>query len=336
MKQPLVSIILPTYNVERFLLACLKSIEKQTYKNIEVIIIIDGATDNSFSIAEEFCKTHSRFTVYWQENQGSGPARNNGLSKANGELIVFVDPDDWCEPDYVENMVNLQNKGDYDLVISRDITAICKSTGDVLHYNKPKGGFIDCNAQIQVRKDYAQLLTSDLISSPHAKLYKKSIIDSFSVEFPALRRSQDIAFNYRYYSHISSYCISPENGYVYRIIPDERNSRIRKDYYQTISILYKDIQLMYRNWGIDFDYVAISNHFFTRLCGYCYLAEPTGHEIQIIMSDSSLVDLTRNARPKRMDRRISKTLLEKKKYRMASAFFVLFSSIKKLSDSLRG
>lgn len=330
---PLVSIILPTYNVDRFLLKCLESIESQTYKNIEVIVIIDGATDNSYSIAKSFCSIRENFNVYWQENQGSGPARNNGLLKAKGELIVFVDPDDWCEPNYVENMVCLQMKGDYDLVISKDINAICTSKGDILQYNKTKGEYLVCNSQLQVRQNYASLLTSDLISSPHAKMYKKSIIDGYSVSFPDLRRSQDIAFNYRYYSNISSYCISPDNGYVYRIIPDERNARIRKDYYHTISLLFKDIKSMYKKWGVVFDSEAISNHFFIRLCGYFYLSMSSANEIEKIMTDATLKELVKEARPSRIDRKICKFLLGKQEYFLSAIMIKVFSVLKRLQKS---
>lgn len=331
MEQPLVSIILPTYNVERFLRKCLDSLANQTYKNVEVIIVIDGATDSSHDIAKEYCQKYPHYSVYWQENQGSGPARNNGLSRAKGELIMFVDPDDWCEPDYVENMVRYQMENNCDLVITRDILAKCTSAGEILQYNNKSCDFEMCESQDQARKDYARLLTSDLISSPHAKLYKKSIIDANSVSFPALRRSQDIAFNYRYYSYINNYCISSKNGYVYRIIPSERSTKIRKDYYSIISVLYNDIQSMYKNWGMAFESASIPNHFFTRLCGHFYLTKPSAQEIRDILSDSVLQELVKDAQPIRKDRKICHSLLKGKKYRMASLAISFFSLVKKFA-----
>ena len=74
-KQSLISVILPTYNVADYLYQCLESVKRQSYSNIEVIIIIDGATDDSYKIAKEFCKTDERFSVYWQENASTGFAR---------------------------------------------------------------------------------------------------------------------------------------------------------------------------------------------------------------------------------------------------------------------
>ena len=131
MNNPKVSIILPTYNVERFLLQCLDSIAAQTYKNIEVIIVIDGATDGSYQIAKDFCKKDDRFKVFWQENAGSGPARNHGIDESTGELIMFVDPDDWCKPDYVEKMVLAQQEKDYDLVTTGETSVYFNSKGQV-------------------------------------------------------------------------------------------------------------------------------------------------------------------------------------------------------------
>ena len=101
-REPLISVVLPTYNVAQYLRQCLESVAAQTYRNIEVIIIIDGATDSSYEIAQDFCKTDNRFSVYWQENAGSGPARNNGLAHCQGEFVMFVDPDDWIEPELLE------------------------------------------------------------------------------------------------------------------------------------------------------------------------------------------------------------------------------------------
>ena len=131
MNNPKVSIILPTYNVERFLLQCLDSIAAQTYKNIEVIIVIDGATDGSYQIAKDFCKKDDRFKVFWQENAGSGPARNHGIDESTGELIMFVDPDDWCKPDYVEKMVLAQQEKDYDLVTTGETSVYFNSRGQI-------------------------------------------------------------------------------------------------------------------------------------------------------------------------------------------------------------
>ena len=85
----LVSIIVPIYNVESYLIDCLESIEAQTYDNIECILVVDGATDNSFSIAKEYCNTHIRFKVFYQENAGSGASKKQRCCIVVGRIYLL-------------------------------------------------------------------------------------------------------------------------------------------------------------------------------------------------------------------------------------------------------
>lgn len=99
---PLVSVIVPIYNMENYLKTCLESIANQTYGNIEVLLIDDGSTDSSYHISKEFTDRDSRFKLFSKENGGVSSARNFGLDRALGEFISFIDPDDWVEKDYIE------------------------------------------------------------------------------------------------------------------------------------------------------------------------------------------------------------------------------------------
>ena len=94
-KKPLISIIVPVYNVEDYIEECLESLVKQTYKNLEIILIDDGSTDNSGEICDDYVLKDTRIKCFHQINQGVGAARNKGLEVAEGELIGFVDPDDY-------------------------------------------------------------------------------------------------------------------------------------------------------------------------------------------------------------------------------------------------
>ncbi len=99
---PKFSIIIPVYNVEEYLKECLESIINQSFKDFEVICVNDGSTDNSLKILQKYAENDERFKVLNQENQGQGVARNNALKIANGEYILFVDPDDFVEFDMLE------------------------------------------------------------------------------------------------------------------------------------------------------------------------------------------------------------------------------------------
>ena len=112
-----VSLIVPIYNVEKYLEKCLQSIEKQIFDDYEVILVDDGSIDNSRKIAELFIrKDPSKFKLIHQENQGLSGARNKGLLYATGEYICFADSDDYLEPLYLKEMYDQAKKNDADMV----------------------------------------------------------------------------------------------------------------------------------------------------------------------------------------------------------------------------
>lgn len=105
-KSPLISIIVPIYNTAKYLPKCLDSIITQTYKNLEIILINDGSTDNSGEIIKKYTKKDKRIKTINQENQGQSNARNNGLKIASGNYISFIDSDDTIEPNFIEKLLN--------------------------------------------------------------------------------------------------------------------------------------------------------------------------------------------------------------------------------------
>ena len=109
-----VSIIVPVYNAEKYLSDCINSLINQTYKNIEMILIDDGSTDNSGVISDEVAKIDKRIKVYHTENRGVSAARNLALSKLTGEYLTFVDSDDWVDEEYIEYLLKgiIENKVD--------------------------------------------------------------------------------------------------------------------------------------------------------------------------------------------------------------------------------
>ena len=105
--RPLISIIIPIYNTERFIQRCLDSIIAQTYTNWEAILVDDGSPDNCGKICDEYAAIDSRFNVIHQENRGVVNARNNAIAKSKGEYLAFVDSDDFIEPTMLEDMVSV-------------------------------------------------------------------------------------------------------------------------------------------------------------------------------------------------------------------------------------
>jgi len=113
---PLLSVIVPIYNVDRYLKKCLDSLLNQTYTNLEIILINDGSTDSSYEICKQYAGKDPRFRLINKENGGLGQARNVGLENANGDIYAFVDSDDWIDIRMFEKMISAMEEYNADIV----------------------------------------------------------------------------------------------------------------------------------------------------------------------------------------------------------------------------
>lgn len=312
---PLVSVILPTYNVEKYLEQCLDSVQKQSYKNIEVIVVIDGATDRSGEIATVFEKKDKRFHVYYQSNQGSGPARNHGLSKAHGEFIVFVDPDDWLDEKFIETLLEFQQTKDFDFVTSGSIN-ITYQLNKKVKRTETELQEIHFTTQTSARENYWYLFENSLILAPTAKLYKMSLIKQYNIEFPDLRRSQDIVFNYRYFNIINSAGVCPYNGYYYRIISSQTRLKFKKDYYKTIILLYNDIQELCKQWNVLLNQEKVNTHFL-KLVIVAVESNLLNKESYLpIIKNDTIQDILQKAYPRKTYHKLFRALALKNKLKL--------------------
>ena len=119
----MVSVIVPVYNSENYICKCLDSIAGQTYEDLEVVVIDDGSMDSSGTIADEYAERDKRFRVIHQENQGLVNARKQGVRKAQGEYVLFVDSDDWLSENAIEELMRLAKKSNADVVASGALKA---------------------------------------------------------------------------------------------------------------------------------------------------------------------------------------------------------------------
>lgn len=116
-----VSVLIPAYNVEKYISQCLESVCNQTYPDIEIIVIDDGSNDATFSIISKYAKDDPRIAALSRENKGVAHSRNELLDHAKGEYVLFVDSDDWIEPDMISTLVGLSEKYSVDLVMCRNV-----------------------------------------------------------------------------------------------------------------------------------------------------------------------------------------------------------------------
>ena len=327
---PLVSVVLPTYNVAQYLQQCLESVAAQTYRNIEVIIIIDGATDGSYEIAKDFCKTDDRFAVYWQENAGSGPARNAGLAHCKGEFVMFVDPDDWIEPELLEKLYEAQNQGNYDLVASERTIALCDKSGEIVRIAPKHYKNETIVGQQKVRQVFMRMLEMLVVSNPTQKLYKMELIREYNVQFPDLRRSQDIVYNYRYYDHISSLRLIDYSGYNYRKNLQASIGKIEPDYYKTIVLLYNEYRSLYQGWSLPFPEEKMSEWFFSvRLNSYLQKMVGRKQDFTEAVDDPVICRIIQTTRPKKFNLRVMRRLLLSKSYTLLKYYLTLILIVKR-------
>ena len=216
---PLVSIIVPVYNSEKYLEKCLDSIIKQSYYNIEVIIIDDGSNDNSPHICDKYAEKDNRISVYHTRNQGSVMARKKGVELSKGEFLQFVDSDDWLSSDMTKNLVENSVKYQSELVICSFYLVESQIRISDNYY---KEGFYDKNridsiirpSMLYNGKYYNQGVYSCLWS----KLFRKNKFINYIMSIPnEISLGDDTACLFPYMCNINSLFILNKPLYFYRI-----------------------------------------------------------------------------------------------------------------------
>lgn len=242
----MISIIVPVYNVEKYLSKCLDSLVRQTYRDIEIICVNDGSTDNSQEILEKYAATDERVVIVCQENQGLSGARNTGIDAARGEWIMFVDSDDWIDFHCCETVIRQ--------------TDLCffSYIREYAHRSYPQYIFGDNIIHYEgeaVRKLYSRLIAPteselhnpekiDCLSTAWGKLYKTSIIKEHNLKFRSTQEigTEDLLFNVYYFTWVKDAVYLPNAFYHYK-----------KDNVTSLTKLYKPY--LREQWELLFTYI---------------------------------------------------------------------------------
>ena len=202
----LISIVVPVYNVEKYIHKCMQSILCQSYNKIEVILVNDGSTDKSGEICDEYQKMDSRVKVIHKENGGLSDARNAGIKNANGKYIMFVDSDDYVSEKIVEYLYNMLKQYDAEI-------AIC----DPVHcYPEKEVGFEAENKRVILDNEKAvieMLYQKSFLVSAWAKLYNIRCFDE--IEFPVGMLFEDGAIMYKLFDNASKVVYGNAKLYAY-------------------------------------------------------------------------------------------------------------------------
>ncbi len=226
-----VSIIIPVYNCAKYIEKTINSIKKQTYSNIEVILIDDGSTDDSLEKCKEMAKNQD-IKVIHQENFGAPSARNKGIDVCSGQYILLFDSDDILLPTAIEKMVERYQKDNLDLVIGKTIKidAYGRKIGDKI--SKPA---------IETHEN--ELFLYDPF--PGNKLYKAEIIKTNNIRFGNVRIGQDLNFYLKYCAYVKKYKCINDTVSKYRVL---ENSISRTYSFKIFDIVesYNDIEKFYK------------------------------------------------------------------------------------------
>lgn len=221
---PVVSIIIPSYNSALMINKCISSIQNQTYRDIEIIIIDDGSTDGSYSVLERLAQSDSRIKLFRQRNQGAGVARNTGVKHATGEYITFVDSDDYLEPQMLEIMLNQIQSSSIDMVICQVRNVSLDKSGEETFL----GDFtfpVDKTIISGVEAILMQInfVVPILFNSMCFRLIKRDLFISNNILFPGnFRYAEDSTTSIKSFIHANK--IALVNKSLYNYVHNEKSS----------------------------------------------------------------------------------------------------------------
>lgn len=263
---PLISVVIPVYNVQDYLDRCVESIAKQTYENLEVILVDDGSKDGSPKKCDEWAKKDNRITVIHKQNGGVSSARNAGIDKAKGEYISFVDSDDWLESNYFQEMLNILSNNNVEY-----ITCGYKRVyedGKIEEFNNDGSTLVIDSSEyikevLNVHPGYGFV---------HMKLVKKEVLNNIRFN-ESLKVGEDALFNTMICEKIEKVAIYNKPLYNYYFNPE---SVVRKYDAGYVDKYYKSMEEMKKyllnkeNIDLTYLYNYIAFHIMLICVNYCY------------------------------------------------------------------
>lgn len=240
-EKPLVSLIVPVYNVEKYLKECVQSLINQTYKNIEILLIDDGSTDRSGKICDEYSKV-SRIRTYHKKNSGLGLTRNFGIQHAKGDYISFVDSDDFAEPEMIEKLVKAVSKSKAEVIIG-SFTRV-KQDGKVIFVKHYK-------SKIYIGEEIPNKLcprilgglpnkSDDIKASVWNNLYSLKFIKKYGLLFVSERKyiSEDIDWTLKCLSYAKKVEICSFSDYCYRTNDESLSQKYNAKRFELSTFFY--------------------------------------------------------------------------------------------------
>jgi len=247
---PEISIIVPVYNVEKYLGKCIESILTQTFKNFELILINDGSTDRSLEILNEYCKKDRRIIVIDKKNSGSSDTRNIGIDTSNGKYICFVDSDDWIEYKMIDETYKIIVENNSDMIISGiRIDTIDEFGGITTNINNYE--FSNWSTVESISNNIINIFPQALINSSCNKLYNAQIVKKNNIKFINTNIGEDTIFNLEVLKNIKSLIITDKSYYHYMRYANNitLTNRVIEDAYERYIVIHDKMKKLFKFWG---------------------------------------------------------------------------------------
>lgn len=243
-----ISVIVPIYKVEPYLRQCLDSIVGQTYRDLEIILVDDGSPDNCGAICDEYAQRDDRITVIHKENAGVTVARNDGMKRATGEWIAFMDSDDWWDADYLEKLMEAMGNEKPDIMIGGGTynegshNTIGRSVSEPFTCSDAKDIQALARRVLAPKETVPHLVPKTGIAAAWGKIYNADFLRSNGIRFcPEQRTFDDLAFNFKAFSCARKIMGCPVIGYHYRIVQNSIVHGYNPNKYADYQVFLNDI-----------------------------------------------------------------------------------------------
>ena len=268
---PIISVIIPVYNAERYLPKCLKSIAGQTLTEWEAILVDDGSTDASPAICDEQAAADARFRVVHQQNGGVSNARNRGIAEAKGEFLVFVDADDVCKKSYFAKMVDAMRTYQPDLVLTGfdRFSDASESEHLITRYS-----FTLMKRTRQFLHLYTEPRTNLFGISVWAKLFRRSMIEEHHIRFdPNVSYEEDCCFIADCVPYVQSVTVIGESLYRYRQMDESLSKGYRKGTFGFLVNGLRRRRALLKAYGLEADLFRLDQIFMLAVKSACMKIE---------------------------------------------------------------
>lgn len=304
-KNPLVSVIVPVYGVERYLDRCVASIVAQTYRDLEIILVDDGSPDDCPSLCDAWAAKDGRITAIHQVNAGVSAARNHGIDEAHGEYLYFVDADDFAEPDLVETLVARAITDDAQIVFCGYETNTLQPDGSLTKTDETRSFDLTFVENTVFAAEFAELAAERYVYPSWNKLFRTDFVRTVGARFPVgVVADEDSYFDFPLYAAVERVSVVPDWLYHYVVRSGSAAGHYQPALFDSHKAVWEYVSPIVARWNPSFS--AVFDNLFLSGIGLClnFLYENRSRDgryrreqIRAIVGNATVQSFVRKVRP---------------------------------------